>query len=125
MTDPISQRGVHGKLSHADVGRSDRDLTSRKVSEGAASRNVRVIYKGLEGNAFPLENCFENRRGQAVGGVFLIGRMFNENSPSEHGTVGGVGLFGEVGVKGVAVVGRKGKAVCKLLEKSAFGNSET
>lgn len=101
---------VHRQLRETDVHGVERYLRVGDVAERRAARHVGAVGVILHRHAGALADAAEDAGGNGVGGVALVGVVFDDNTAVHARGVVAVGKFAVVGVDGVRVVAGDEKA---------------
>lgn len=72
--------GVHRQLGHADIDGVQRDVGVCDVAQRRAAHDVRAVDKVLARNILLLAQLLENRRGNRIGGVALVGVVLDDDA---------------------------------------------
>ena len=96
--------GVHSQLRKTDISGGYGNMRKRNISEGRAAGDISAVAVGLHRNICHGADLAEDRGGNTVGAVALVGIEFQHDAVINNGGVGGIGVFRMVGVYGVGIV---------------------
>ena len=102
---------MHGQLRKADVHTRDGDLRRGDGAERRAARHVGSVGVHLHGRARLAADRCEQRAGDAVGRIALVGVEFDDDAAVQARRVGHVGVFRMVRMDAVGVVSRDKEAL--------------
>ena len=97
---------------------------AQQVAQGGAARLVGPVGEHLHRHPGLLADGLEEPGGEAGGGVLLVGRVLDHHAAVGVDLVGRIGLLGEVGVDGVAVVGGEEQATRQGLAAGLGGEAQ-
>ena len=102
--------GVHRKLSQADIHGVHGYVRVGEVAERRAAGDIRAVGEVLNRHARLGADFRENRVGNRVGGVFLVGVVLDDHAAVHNRAVQVVVFLRVVGVDGVRVIRRDHEA---------------